>query len=224
MPEGHYAKLAYHQTDNWRISVNLAPAIASHIDHDNVLENCLQKALKPAPCIIIAFVLVSSLKSPHPSLSHPHCHPSLTDINCCRLRCRLSLWSQGSIKEGCPLKVKVKELTKGLLALPRFPYTGALAHPLCHIHWTSVSSSSPVSTQEEQNRGKPNWEHLNEDLHVLITVEDTQTRAEIKMRRAVEEVKKLLVPAVSTRPLNYTADVASCVLGFTRLLWLRGIP
>ncbi|XP_016350484.1 protein quaking-A-like [Sinocyclocheilus anshuiensis] len=33
------------------------------------------------------------------------------------------------------------------------------------------------------------------DLHVLITVEDTQTRAEVKMRRAVEEVKKLLVPA-----------------------------
>ncbi|KAK1894445.1 Protein quaking-A [Dissostichus eleginoides] len=48
---------------------------------------------------------------------------------------------------------------------------------------------------EEQNRGKPNWEHLNEDLHVLITVEDTQGRAEMKMRRAVEEVKKLLVPA-----------------------------
>lgn len=56
-----------------------------------------------------------------------------------------------------------------------------------------------MSTQEEQNRGKPNWEHLNEDLHVLITVEDSQARAEIKMRRAVEEVKKLLVPAVSTR-------------------------
>lgn len=51
--------------------------------------------------------------------------------------------------------------------------------------------------QEEQNRGKPNWEHLNEDLHVLLTVEDTQSRAEIKMRRAVDEVKKLLVPAVS---------------------------
>lgn len=29
-------------------------------------------------------------------------------------------------------------------------------------------------------------------------MEDTQARAEIKMRRAVEEVKKLLVPAVST--------------------------
>ncbi|KAJ8289484.1 hypothetical protein GJAV_G00001820 [Gymnothorax javanicus] len=56
-------------------------------------------------------------------------------------------------------------------------------------------SSMRDRKKEEQNRGKPNWEHLNEDLHVLITVEDTQTRAEIKMRRAVEEVKKLLVPA-----------------------------
>ncbi|XP_075452842.1 KH domain-containing RNA-binding protein QKI isoform X10 [Ascaphus truei] len=49
--------------------------------------------------------------------------------------------------------------------------------------------------KEEQNRGKPNWEHLNEDLHVLITVEDAQNRAEVKLKRAVEEVKKLLVPA-----------------------------
>uniref|UniRef100_A0A2K5Z6G1 Protein quaking n=1 Tax=Mandrillus leucophaeus TaxID=9568 RepID=A0A2K5Z6G1_MANLE len=48
---------------------------------------------------------------------------------------------------------------------------------------------------EEQNRGKPNWEHLNKDLHVLITVENAQNRAEIKLKRAVEEVKKLLVPA-----------------------------
>ncbi|XP_064157609.1 protein quaking-A isoform X4 [Anguilla rostrata] len=56
-------------------------------------------------------------------------------------------------------------------------------------------SSMRDRKKEEQNRGKPNWEHLNEDLHVLITVEDTQARAEVKMRRAVEEVKKLLVPA-----------------------------
>ncbi|GAA6110420.1 protein quaking-like [Tachysurus ichikawai] len=58
--------------------------------------------------------------------------------------------------------------------------------------------------KEEQNRGKPNWEHLNEDLHVLITVEDAQNRAEIKLKRAVEEVNKLLVPAVSR------AHVTSC--------------
>ncbi|XP_023323335.1 protein held out wings isoform X2 [Eurytemora carolleeae] len=46
--------------------------------------------------------------------------------------------------------------------------------------------------KEEQNRGKPNWEHLNDELHVLITVEDCENRATLKLERAVEEVKKLL--------------------------------
>lgn len=49
--------------------------------------------------------------------------------------------------------------------------------------------------KEEQNRGKPNWEHLNEELHVLITVEDTENRAKMKIGRAIEEVRKLLVPS-----------------------------
>jgi len=49
--------------------------------------------------------------------------------------------------------------------------------------------------KEELNRGKPNWEHLNDELHVLITVEDTANRAAVKLQRAVEEVQKLLVPA-----------------------------
>jgi len=48
--------------------------------------------------------------------------------------------------------------------------------------------------KEDQNRGKPNWEHLTDDLHVLLTVEDTENRAQLKLARAVEEVKKLLVP------------------------------
>ncbi|KAL3277138.1 hypothetical protein HHI36_012492 [Cryptolaemus montrouzieri] len=48
--------------------------------------------------------------------------------------------------------------------------------------------------KEDQNRGKPNWEHLSDELHVLLTVEDTENRAQIKLDRAVEEVKKLLVP------------------------------
>ena len=51
--------------------------------------------------------------------------------------------------------------------------------------------------KEEQMKGKPNWEHLNDELHVLITVEDTKNRAEVKLKRAVEEIKRLLVPAVS---------------------------
>lgn len=49
-------------------------------------------------------------------------------------------------------------------------------------------------SQEDANRGKPNWEHLSDELHVLITVEDTENRAHMKLERAVEEVKKLLVP------------------------------
>ncbi|XP_006813636.1 KH domain-containing RNA-binding protein qki.L-like [Saccoglossus kowalevskii] len=49
--------------------------------------------------------------------------------------------------------------------------------------------------KEEQNRGKPNWEHLNDELHVLIVVEDSKDRAEMKLKRAVEEIRKLLVPA-----------------------------
>ncbi|XP_033126267.1 protein quaking-B-like [Anneissia japonica] len=48
--------------------------------------------------------------------------------------------------------------------------------------------------KEDQNRGKPNWEHLSEELHVLITVEDSQDRAKVRLKRAVEEIKKLLVP------------------------------
>lgn len=49
-------------------------------------------------------------------------------------------------------------------------------------------------SQEDANRGKPNWEHLSDDLHVLITVEDSENRARMKLARAVEEVQKLLVP------------------------------
>ncbi|XP_037809602.1 protein held out wings isoform X2 [Lucilia sericata] len=48
--------------------------------------------------------------------------------------------------------------------------------------------------KEDANRGKPNWEHLSDELHVLITVEDTENRAKIKLSQAVAEVQKLLIP------------------------------
>lgn len=48
--------------------------------------------------------------------------------------------------------------------------------------------------QEDANRGKPNWEHLADELHVLLTVEDTENRAAAKLARAVDEVKRLLIP------------------------------
>ena len=61
--------------------------------------------------------------------------------------------------------------------------------------------------QEEQNRGKPNWEHLNDELHVLITVEDSENRAQLKLERAVDEVKKLLT-VVSTRDIYFIPRLA----------------
>ena len=50
--------------------------------------------------------------------------------------------------------------------------------------------------QEDLNRGKANWEHLDEDLHVLIQCEDFENRALMKLERAKEEILKLLKPAV----------------------------
>jgi len=72
--------------------------------------------------------------------------------------------------------------------------------------------------QEEQNRGKPNWEHLNEDLHVLISVDDTENRATLKLMRAVGEVKKLLVPMVSGHKSLFSGldDVTRNVTMFIR--------
>jgi protein quaking len=48
--------------------------------------------------------------------------------------------------------------------------------------------------KEDMNRGKPNWEHLSDELHVLITVEDTENRARLRLQRALDEIQKLLVP------------------------------
>merc|ERR1712193_306691 len=49
---------------------------------------------------------------------------------------------------------------------------------------------------EEANRGKPDWEHLNEPLHVLLTVEDTQSRSNLRLQRAQSEIERLLIPGV----------------------------
>ncbi|XP_020630819.1 protein quaking-like [Orbicella faveolata] len=47
---------------------------------------------------------------------------------------------------------------------------------------------------EEEKRGQQNYEHLDEDLHVLISVEDTEDRAKLRLAKGVEKVKDLLQP------------------------------
>ena len=72
--------------------------------------------------------------------------------------------------------------------------------------------------QEEINRGKPNWEHLSEDLHVLITIEDAQNRATLRLKKAADEVRKLLVPLVGIRRVAVNVVLLE-LLGFTIYLW-----
>ncbi|KAA3679238.1 protein quaking [Paragonimus westermani] len=52
--------------------------------------------------------------------------------------------------------------------------------------------------KEDMNRGKSNWEHLDEDLHVLVSVEDFENRAAIKLRRATETIRTFLEQGVRT--------------------------
>ncbi|KXJ17106.1 protein quaking isoform X2 [Exaiptasia diaphana] len=47
---------------------------------------------------------------------------------------------------------------------------------------------------EEEKRGQPNYEHLDEDLHVLISVEDTEDRCIARLQKAVDKVRELLRP------------------------------
>lgn len=71
--------------------------------------------------------------------------------------------------------------------------------------------------QEEEKRGQPNFEHLDEDLHVLIMVEDTDDRARLRLSKAVEEIKILMTPPVSEithssfSPLFFLGCSRNCV-------------
>lgn len=120
----------------------------------------------------------------------------------------------------CIWLVSVK--SKGFLAVFRSVHTESI---LCFsLFWEYLTVILHLCIwllryQEDQNRGKANWEHLNEDLHVLITVEDSENRARVKLQRAVDEVKKLLVPMVSCaahwfQMCDYISSycIAGCVL------------
>jgi hypothetical protein len=56
---------------------------------------------------------------------------------------------------------------------------------------------------------------------VLITVEDTENRAHVKMERAIEEVKKLLVPSVGTRALTFGTHALNWLLILYFLFFLE---
>lgn len=127
-------------------------------------------------------------------------------------RVRVNLFQLGS-KEGICLPEPVgppMQLTEKLYVPvkdhPEFNFVGRILGPRgmtakqleqetgCKI-MVRGKGSMRDKAKEEQMKGKPNWEHLSDELHVLITVEDSKNRAELKLKRAVEEIRKLLVPA-----------------------------
>lgn len=46
--------------------------------------------------------------------------------------------------------------------------------------------------KEDSNVGKPNWEHLNDRLHVVLTVEDYENRAKARLAKASESITLFL--------------------------------
>lgn len=46
--------------------------------------------------------------------------------------------------------------------------------------------------KEDSNVGKPNWEHLNDRLHVVLTVEDYENRAKARLAKASEYITLFL--------------------------------
>eukprot|EP00026_Physarum_polycephalum_P009583 Phypoly_transcript_09711.p1 GENE.Phypoly_transcript_09711~~Phypoly_transcript_09711.p1 ORF type:complete len:261 (+),score=45.92 Phypoly_transcript_09711:50-784(+) len=54
--------------------------------------------------------------------------------------------------------------------------------------------SMRIKGDEEKKKGQPGYEHLNEPLHVLISVHLPENEAEYYLRKAVDIVNTLLVP------------------------------
>lgn len=49
------------------------------------------------------------------------------------------------------------------------------------------------AVKEETLRRKLGFEHLNENLHILVQAKDAKNRAQIKLNRGVEAIKQMLV-------------------------------
>ncbi|KAA3679097.1 uncharacterized protein DEA37_0015079 [Paragonimus westermani] len=64
-------------------------------------------------------------------------------------------------------------------------------------------------SQEEANLGKPNWEHLNDNLHVVLSVEDHENRAKARLNKASEYITLFLkesMKGVKSRPWHFNCN------------------
>lgn len=141
------------------------------LDDNFVHGRCICVLMDPMLCLCLQFNFVGRILGPRGMTAK-----QLEQETGCKIMVR----GKGSMRD----KKKVRTRDE---RVPDLVYCAAFS--------TSTEIASHLSiAQEDANRGKPNWEHLSDELHVLITVEDTENRAQKKLERAVEEVQKLLIP------------------------------
>ncbi|VDK20088.1 unnamed protein product, partial [Anisakis simplex] len=144
----------------------------------------------------------------------PHLFPNierLIDDEIARVRMTLFQWNFPIQKENLPAPEGVPITAQEKVYIPSkehpdYNFVGRILGPRgitakqleqetgCRI-MVRGRGSMRDSHKEEQNRGKPNWEHLNEDLHVVVQCEDTPNRVYLKLKTGVEQIKKLLIPS-----------------------------
>ncbi|GAA55030.1 protein held out wings [Clonorchis sinensis] len=80
--------------------------------------------------------------------------------------------------------------------------------------------------KEEANTGKPNWEHLNENLHVVLTVEDFENRAKARLAKASEYINLFLKESMKGMAVDLFVEfdnwLANGSLPFDWTLSVRG--
>lgn len=97
---------------------------------------------------------------------------------------------------GCKLLVRGKGSMKDKKLVSFVTCTKESQVSVKIVNSRMTCDKSSLYMQEEEKRGQPNYEHLEEDLHVLISVEDTEERAKLRLAKAVEKAKDLLQPVV----------------------------
>lgn len=71
------------------------------------------------------------------------------------------------------------------LNLPHFEVTNILVSTWCYFF-----------LKEESLRGRPGYEHLNEQLHILIEAELPVNVVDVRLRQAQDIIEELLKPVV----------------------------
>ena len=69
----------------------------------------------------------------------------------------------------------------------------------------------PFTLKEEELRGRPGYEHLNDPLYILIEAELPVSIVDVQLRRAQEIIEELLKPVVFTFHLIFSSKCSLAI-------------